>query len=163
MTTSTHAMHHNPAAAVMAVAEYELQDQRKRDAHQWRQSMFYSLGRMLLASLFLVSAIAKLAQYDATITALRDVIAAPRVLLPMAIAVELVCGAMLLLGFKSRGAALVLGAYLISVTALVHHDFSNALNQAFALANLAFVGALLMVFAHGSGAASIDRVRSNRH
>ncbi len=113
---------------------------------------------MFVATLFIASAIAKMLTYSATLASLRDTLAEPRLLLPIGIAIELVGGVMLLTGLRARRVALGLIAYLAAVTLLMLSDFSNPLIRSFALSNLAFAGALLMVVAHGAGPVSIDRV-----
>lgn len=156
MTAHT-AMHHDSAAAALAVSQYETARRIEHDHKQSRNAQLYAIGRMFVASLFVVSAVAKVLEYSATVAALRDTIAAPELLVPFAIGIELLGGALLFVGFKARPVALGLMVYLACVTVLVHHDLSQVLNRSFALANLAFAGALLMVYAHGAGALSLDR------
>jgi putative oxidoreductase len=156
--TTAHAMHHDPSAAQLAIAEYELQQRTRHNHLQARQAQLYALGRVLVAALFIVSAIAKLADFQATVNALSDTLAEPRLLVPIGIGIELLGGAMLLSGLRARAVATGLIGYLATVTLLINHDLSQALNRSMALSNLAFAGALLMVVAHGAGALSIDRL-----
>ena len=69
---------------------------------------------------------------------------------------------MLAAGYRARPAAGVLIGYLIAVTVLVHGDLTIAMNQAFAFANAAIVGGLLMLVGHGPGAFSFERVLARR-
>jgi putative oxidoreductase len=142
----------------MAVSQHDAQVRRQHEQTQHRQAALYSTGRVLLAAVFLVSAIAKVADYRGTLLALRGVLADAELLLPIAIGLELVGGTLLLVGLKARAATVGLIAYLFTVTALMHHDLAVAVNRAFALTNLALVGALLMVVAHGAGAYSLDKL-----
>ncbi|MBK7857859.1 MAG: DoxX family protein [Archangiaceae bacterium] len=158
MTTTTHtAMHHDPSAAALAVAEYEAEQRRAHDQRQHRDVRIYALGRIFIAALFIVSGAAKIFSYSATVSALNEVLPDARMMVPLGIAIELVGGALLLLGLRTRAAAVGLIAYLATVTLLVHHDLSEPLNRSFALGNLAFAGALMLLFAHGAGALSLDR------
>lgn len=157
MTTLHSAIHHDPSSAALAVAQYEADKRREHDKLQQRNAKLYALGRIFIATLFIVSGAAKIASYATTVAALRDVLADAQLLVPIGIAIELLCGALLFVGLKARWAAATLIAYLVAVTLLVHHDLSEPLNRSFALGNLAFVGALLLIFAHGAGALSVDR------
>ena len=156
MTTHV-AMHHDSASAALAVSQYETARRLEHDKKQARNSQLYAIGRMFVACLFVVSAVAKMIDYSSAVAALRGTIAAPEMLVPFAIGIELIGGVLLFTGFKARPVALGLIAYLASITILVHHDLSQVLNRSFALGNLAFVGALLMIYAHGAGALSLDR------
>lgn len=151
-------MHHDPSSAALAVAQYEAERRQVHDKTQQRNVQLYALGRILVAMLFLLSGAAKLVSYSQTVAALRDTLSAPEVLVPLGIALEMIGGTLLLVGFKARATALMLMAYLAAVTALIHHDLSEPLNRAFALGNLSFAGALLMIFSHGAGALSLDRL-----
>lgn len=159
-TMTTHsAIHHDPTSAALAVSQYDDQVRLAREQRHIRNARLYSLGRVLIGALFVVSAIAKVASYSATIDALRGTLAGPEILVPAGIVIELICGSFLLLGFKASAAASVLGSYLLVLTFLIHHDLSEPLNRSFALANIGLVGSLLMVVAHGAGGLSLDHLR----
>jgi putative oxidoreductase len=162
MTTAPAAMHHDPQSAQLAVTLYEAEQRQLHHQQQRRSAQLYAIGRMLVSTLFITSALAKLVDYDATLAALDGVVAAPALLLPLAIAVELIGGALLFAGIQVRRVGAGLIAWLVAVTLFVHYDLSNPLNRSFALANLAFAGALLMVVAHGAGALSFERILLRR-
>ena len=75
--------------------------------------------------------------------------------------IEVLCGVMILIGFKARFAAIVLFLFTIG-TVLISHDFWNmegaaaAANLTQALKNLSIMGALLLIAAIGSGSLSLD-------
>lgn len=154
----TTAMHHDPSAAQLAVEVYELEQRRRHQEQQRRSVTLYAVGRMFLATLFLVSAAAKIIDYDATLKAVEAAIPGGSLGLPLAIIVELVGGVLLFIGVEARRVAVVLIAWLAVVTLLMHHDLTEPLNRTFALANMAFTGALLMIVAHGGGAMSFERI-----
>jgi putative oxidoreductase len=83
------------------------------------------------------------------------------VFLALAAITELVAGAALLVGFKTRLAAAALFLYLIPVT-LVFHDFwtltgaNRQMQMISFLKNLAVMGGLAEVFAFGPGRISLD-------
>jgi putative oxidoreductase len=120
-------------------------------------------GRVLLAALFLWSGYGKLVYMDGNVAYMQAYgLPAAGLLIWAALAVELVGGVMLLAGWKARWAAAVLGLFTL-VAAVLFHAYWNApadqaLNaQIHFMKNVAIVGALLGVLAHGSGRFAVDR------
>jgi len=120
-------------------------------------------GRILLGALFIISGFGKITGYDGT----GGYMAAKgmpfvNVLLPAAIAVELGGGLLLAIGYKARWAALAIFLFLIPTT-LIFHAFwgidpkEAAMQQINFLKNVSIAGGMLMLFAHGPGAYSVDR------
>lgn len=122
-----------------------------------------AIGRVLLAVIFLVSGLGKLADPGGT----QGYIAAMGLPLPVlgyaaALAVEFIGGAFLLLGFHARAAALVLAVYSVLTALVFHHAFADQ-NQLFHfLKNFAIAGGLLQVVAFDAGAYSVTRWLSAR-
>jgi putative oxidoreductase len=112
-------------------------------------------GRLLLAAIFLHEAWSKLNNYAGAV-AYTEAFGLPGLLLPLAIAVELGCGLLVLLGFYTRSAALLLAAFC-TVTAIVFHTKFADSNQLLHFEkDLAIAGGFLMLFAHGAGAWALD-------
>jgi putative oxidoreductase len=156
--TSTHsAIHHDPASAALAFAQYEAEQRQHHEQVRNRQVQYYAAGRIFVSTLFVTSAVAKMLQYKDTVTALGNTLTDANMLLPFAIGIELIGGIALALGYQTRRIAIGLIGYLAAVTLLLNSDLSNPLNRSMALANFAFAGALLMIVGHGGGALSIDR------
>lgn len=160
---SSLAMHHSSGAATLALAEEELL-QRVRNAHQLGQrAELCALGRILLAALFLARGVGMLVDPGGIArAAVASGVFDAGVLLPVAAAVQLLGGALLAFGYKSRIAAAGLIAYLACVTLVIHHDLTVEANRAVALASLALCGGLLLVIGNGPGALSIDRLQEQR-
>jgi len=157
------AHHHDVSAAAWAVAAEE--DRQKAEGKKLRMRRFklYLTGRVLLASLFIISAVVKMVGFEATREALADVgLHDGRFLLTLAIGIELMGGLALALGYQVRYVATALISYMTAVTLLMHSDLTVVLNRAFALLNLALAGALLMLVAHGAGTHSVDRWLAHR-
>jgi len=82
-------------------------------------------------------------------------------------AIDLIGGLLVLIGFKTRWAALVLLVF-VALTVWFAHPFwtmegaARAANQAHALKNLAIMGALLLLAVHGSGRYSVDGMRGKQ-
>ena len=123
------------------------------------------LGRVFMASIFIVSGFGKIGGFAGTSAymASKGVPFVP-VLLVLTIIIELGGGLMLLLGIKARWAATALFLFLIPVT-LVFHAFwavdaaSAQMQQIMFMKNLAIMGGLLYVMAFGAGAYSLARER----
>ncbi len=160
---NTHAMHHDAEAAARALAERDAELKHERERVNLRHATSYTIGRMLIAVLFVVSAIVKLSHFSETARGMADLgLADTEILLGAGIAIELVGGALLFIGLLTRAVSVALIAYLACVTVLVLHDFAAGFNGTFALANVAFAGSLLMLYGHGGGAFSLERWLAQR-
>jgi putative oxidoreductase len=119
-------------------------------------------GRILIAQVFIVATILKASNFTGTAGLMTSagVPMAP-VLLSLSLPLELVCAAMIILGWKARWAALVLSGWLIVVTPLFHGfwhyeglEAANQLNHF--LKNVSLLGALLFIVGRGPGTVSLD-------
>ena len=120
-------------------------------------ALLSAAGRVLLATIFIVSGLGKLAAPAATIGYIQSV-GLPFATLGFAaaVAVELGGGVLLVLGVKTRWVAAALAAFSI-VTGLAFHNALGDQNQLIhLLKNFAMAGGLLQVVAFGAGAFSID-------
>ena len=121
------------------------------------------LGRIGLALLFLWSGYTKFAYMAANVAYMKayGMPAAELLIWPAAL-FELIAAAMLALGWKARWAALALAAYSAISTLIFHAYWSVPADQVLDqqthfMKNVAIVGGLLFVFAHGSSRFSIER------
>ncbi len=117
------------------------------------------LGRILLALIFVVAGLEKLfSPGHAADYLLKGGIPAnlvtPGVI--VAIVIEVIGGAMVILGVRTRTVAVILFLYLIPMTIIFHlipHQ------QVQVLKNVAIMGGMLLLAARGPGGASIDGAR----
>jgi putative oxidoreductase len=114
-------------------------------------------GRLLLAALFLHEAWSKLAVYSVAL-AYTQAFGVPGQLLPLAIALELGCGLLILCGYYTRAAALLLAAFCVATAVLFHSKFGDRNQLLHFEKDLAIAGGLLVLFAHGGGAWALDAV-----
>lgn len=120
-------------------------------------------GRILLSAIFLLSGINKLTDFAGT-TAMMNSAGLPmaELLLVTTILIEVIGGLMLVFGWKTRAAALILFAFMIPVTLVFHNPWAaaeSAISQQqmiHLLKNLAIMGGLLHLLAFGAGACSIE-------
>lgn len=130
------------------------------------QNLIALAGRILLAAVFVLSGFNKLNNFSGTAGFMASAgLPITEVLLVMTILIELICGLMLVTGYRTRLAALILFLFMIPVT-LVFHNPAAATDAALAqqqmihfLKNLAIMGGLLQLWAFGPGAFSLDARR----
>ena len=118
-------------------------------------------GRLLLAAIFLHEAWGKLTGYSAALAYMQAFVV-PGQLLPLAIAVELGCGVLILCGYHTRAAALLLAGFCIVTAVLFHAKFGDRNQLLHFEKDLAIAGGLLVLFAHGGGAWALDALRASR-
>src|SRR5262245_6775142 len=125
-------------------------------------------GRILLATIFILSGLTKFMDWQGTAAYMTaHGIPLIPVLLPFAAVVEIAGGLAIVLGAKSRTAAMLLFLYLIPTTLIFHHFWSfqgqEYVNQMHHfLKNLAIMGGLAMIVGFGPGGMSVDSYTSNR-
>jgi putative oxidoreductase len=113
------------------------------------------LGRLLLSAIFLHEAWAKLTGYAGAV-AYMQAFGVPGALLPFAIAFELGCAIMILAGFQTRLAGLLLAGFCVA-TALLFHTHLGDRNQLLHFEkDFAIAGGFLVLFAQGAGRWSVD-------
>lgn len=116
------------------------------------------LGRSLLAAIFLHEAYAKLTAYAASMSYMRS-FGVPVELLPLAIAIELIGGTLIVLGYRTRIAALLLAIFCVATAVLFHAKFSDRNQLLHFEKDLAIAGGFLVLFARGGGAWALDALR----
>lgn len=102
------------------------------------------LGRILLALIFVVAGAGKIADQTGTV-AFMESVGVPGILLWPTIALELLGGIALIVGFQTRVIAWLLALFCIVAAVLFHRDFSNAMQTTLFLKDLAIAGGLLIL------------------
>jgi len=120
-------------------------------------------GRILLALLFVIAGYGKIGSFSGTAAYMASQgLPMSTVLLAITIAIELGGGLMILVGWKARWAALAIFLFIIPTTLMFHQfwaaDAAQAQNQMnHFLKNLAIMGGMLYIMAHGPGPFSLDK------
>jgi putative oxidoreductase len=124
------------------------------------QSLAAPAGRILISLIFVHAGIGKIAGYAGT-QAYMESAGVPGMLLPAVIAVELLGGLAIILGWHTKLAAFLLAGFTLLSGILFHAHFGDQMQMIMFMKNLAIAGGLLMIVSHGAGPYSIDnRARS---
>jgi len=113
------------------------------------------VGRVFLAAIFLMAGINKISGYAGT-QGYMESQGVPGMLLPAVIAVEIIAPILLVIGWQTRYAALALAGFTLLAGFLFHFNFADQMQSILFMKNIAITGGLLLVFAHGAGALSLD-------
>jgi putative oxidoreductase len=124
------------------------------------------IARVLLAAIFLLSGFSKIGGFAGTASYIASHgLPFPELGVVLAIVVEVGCGLLVLIGWKARGAALVLAIYTV-VAGILFHPYWAAADAAARMGNyinfwknVSIAGGFLMVFAFGPGRYSVRRSR----
>jgi putative oxidoreductase len=134
-------------------------------ATAWNESMatryLVLAGRILYSAIFIVAAFGHFSQPTIDYAAQQGVPLA-QVLVPLSGVVSFVGGLSILLGYRARLAGLLLAAFLVPVTVMMHNFWAVAdpmmaqLQQVMFMKNLSMMGAALLIAHFGAGPLSLD-------
>jgi len=117
-------------------------------------------GRVLIAVLFLLSGLGKIAAPAMAQGYIASAgLPAPLLGYLIAIIVEVGGGLLLVIGYQTRIVALVLAAFALAAGLAFHRDFADQNQMIHFLKNIAIAGGLLQVAAFGAGSLSLDARR----
>ena len=111
-------------------------------------------GRVLIASLFLITGIGKITGYAGTQAYMASQ-GVPGALLPLVIALEVGGGLAIVLGWHTRLVAALLAGFSIAA-ALIFHAGGDMTQQLMLMKNFAIAGGFLFLVARGAGEWSLD-------
>tara|TARA_R100001129_G_scaffold13438_3_gene8656 strand:- start:4296 stop:4673 length:378 start_codon:yes stop_codon:yes gene_type:complete len=121
-------------------------------------SVHILLGRILLSIMFIMSGWGKLMAPAGTAGYFESVgLPLPQVTVWVVIAVELLGGLAVLVGFKTRYAAYLLAAFTFAAAFVAHTNFGDQMQMIMFMKNLAITGGFLILASVGAGSISIDR------
>ena len=121
------------------------------------------VGRVLLASLFIISGYGKIGGFDGTVHTLTDKgLPLPMVAAGITVAIEFLGGLALAVGWKTRWVAVILVLFTLAASFMFHDfwhmvDAARRANQINFMKNISIIGGLLVVAAFGPGRYSVDR------
>ena len=114
------------------------------------------IGRVLISSLFLVSAYNKIFSLGGSMSWMEG-FGVPGFLIYPAIMLEIILPIFIIIGYKARISAGILAIFCLATAFIFHLDFSNQ-TQAFSfLKNIGLAGGFLFIVANGTRDWSVDR------
>ena len=113
------------------------------------------LGRIFLSTIFLIEGLRKLFFREQTIEFMEDY-GVPGILFIPSVIVEILFPLLIVVGYKTKLAALVMTLFTLTVAVIFHTDFSNEMQLISFLKNVAIAGGFLVIFAKSTGKYSID-------
>ena len=117
-----------------------------------------AFARLLMASLFVWDGVLQLQNPSATAQYFTSVhVPVPGVAVWVSVAIHLLAGLALLVGFKARWAAGVLALLCLATAFGVHLPIGDLDNMTHFYKNLVMAGGFIYVVAYGAGSLSIDR------
>lgn len=119
------------------------------------------VGRVLLSAMFILAGFAKLTAVSGT-AAWFGSLGLPLPTLGAIVVglVELVGGLAVLVGYRTRIAAIVLAVFTVAATAIAHLDFADQMQVLLLQKNLTIVGGFIILAVIGAGALSLDARRA---
>lgn len=119
------------------------------------------LGRVLISAIFILSGLTKLAAVSGTIGYI-DAAGLPLapVAFAVAVALEVVGGIALIVGFKTRWVAGALALFSVVAAFAFHANLADQNQFIHFFKNIAMAGGLLQIVAFGGGALSLDARKS---
>ncbi len=119
------------------------------------QDISVLLGRVFLSLIFIVSGFNKIMDYAGT-QGYMESMGVPGFMLPLVIALELLGGIAVLIGFKTRFFAVLFIGFNVISALMFHTDFGDQTQMTMFMKNIAIAGGFLLLFAQGAGSYSVD-------
>lgn len=112
-------------------------------------------GRVFLATIFFMSGLNKMSAYAGT-QGYMEAMGVPGSLLPLVIALEVLGGLAIIVGWQTKAVAIALAGFSVLSAVLFHADFTDQMQMGMFMKNIAIAGGFLMLIAQGPGAFAID-------
>ena len=114
------------------------------------------IGRVLISSLFLVSAYSKIFSIDGSMDWMEG-FGVPGFLIYPAIILEIILPIFVIVGFRARVSAGLLAIFCLATAFIFHLDFSNQMQLVSFLKNIGLAGGFLFIVVNGTRDWSVDR------
>ena len=112
-------------------------------------------ARIFLSLLFLIEGIRKISIQESVIIYMEDY-GVPGILFIPSIILEILFPLMIIVGYKTKLAALILSIFTFAVAIIFHTNFYEDMQMVFFLKDLAIAGGFMMIFFYGANKISLD-------
>jgi putative oxidoreductase len=124
-----------------------------------QQNFLDFAGRVLIAAIFLISGLGKIAGYAGT-QGYMAAMGVPGALLPLVIALEVGGALAVILGYRTRLVAFLLAGFCVVSALIFHRAVGDQVQFIMFLKNFAIAGGFLLLVARGPGEWSLDARRA---
>lgn len=114
------------------------------------------VGRVMLALIFVLAGIGKISDPAGT-AGYMQAMGIPTLLLWPTIALEILGGLAIAVGFKTKYAALALAGFSLLAAIIFHSNFAEQMQSVLFLKNIAMAGGLILLAVGGKTAYSMDK------
>ena len=114
------------------------------------------LGRILISSIFLLSGINKIQNYEGSHDWMES-LGVPGILLIPAIVLEVLAPILIIVGYQVKISAALLSFFCIATAIIFHTDFSNQMQFISFFKNIGLAGGFLFLVIYGAKDFSLDR------
>ena len=114
------------------------------------------VARGLLGIMFVMAGIGKTGAGYAGTVAYMDAMGVPGALLPLVIALEIIGGVLVIIGFKVEWAAYALAGFSLLAGVIFHANFADQMQSILFMKNIAIVGGLMILAVNGAAGLSVD-------
>lgn len=115
-------------------------------------------GRVLISAMFLQAGLGKIAGFAGT-QGYMEAMGVPGFLLPLVIALEVLGALAIIVGYRTRLAAILLAGFTLLAGALFHWAPGDQMQGLLFMKNVSIAGGFLLLAAHGAGEWSLDARR----
>ena len=119
-------------------------------------NVFDLIGRILISTLFLISAYNKIFNLDGSMSWMES-FGVPGFFIFPAIVIETILPVFIIVGYQARIAAGILAIFCLTTAFLFHFDFSNQSQLISFLKNIGLAGGFMFIVANGTKDWSVDR------
>ena len=120
------------------------------------------LGRIFLSTLFLIEGTNKIFNYEGTIQYMENFGVSEYLAIP-AIILEILFPLLLIIGYQTKIAALVMMIFTIVVAIIFHTNFDDQMQFITFFKDIAIAGGFIIIFVNGAGKFSVDyKLKSNK-
>ncbi|WP_136659584.1 DoxX family protein [Nitratireductor sp. XY-223] len=125
------------------------------------QAAIVLIGRILLSIIFIMAGLGKLGDPTGNAAYFASVgLPMASLLVWLVIALEVLAGIAILIGFMTAPAAYLLALFCIASAVVAHFDFGDQVEMIMFMKNLAMAGGFLVLAANGPGSISVDARRA---
>ena len=123
------------------------------------ENLMAPLARVFIALIFVMSGLNKIANYN-NVAGWMDAMGVPGTLLPLVIMLEVLGGIAIMIGYKTRIAALLFAGFCLLSAVIFHSNFGDQNDMIHFMKNIAITGGFLILVKHGAGSYALDKSKS---